>query len=153
MGLVMFTFLSRDRTSRKSQSRDETVVAYTAPGKLIAGSSDRNLYQIEAKAESKAESIGKGSDWITQIAISPSGRVAAAESVEKSIFQNPQLNSKNDTAADTLGDDSMKAKSGVWALQWISLGQGIDDQLLVGTEKNGILTAGRSWKWTGLQRR
>ena len=135
----------------KVKVSDETVwcVAYTAPGKLIAGSSDRNLYQIEAKADSKAESVGKGSDWITQIAISPAGRVAAAEVGGKVHFPKPAgETSKNDTTADTLGDDSMKAKSGIWALQWISLGQGGDDQLLVGTRKNGILTAGRSWKWT-----
>ena len=66
-------------------------VAYVAPGTLFAGSSDRNLYQAEPKADSKAESAGKGSDWITQIAVSPSGRVAVAEVGGKIHFPTSHL--------------------------------------------------------------
>jgi WD40 repeat protein len=134
----------------KIKVSDETVwcVAYAAPGKLLAGSSDRNLYQADAKADSKAESVGKGSDWITQIAISPSGRLAVAEVGGKIHFPQTTSGAGNETASKyALGNDSMKATSGVWALQWNSASQG-DEQVLVGTRKNGILVAGRSWKWT-----
>jgi hypothetical protein len=136
-------------TQGKIKVSDETVwcVSYVAPGTLLAGSSDRNLYQAEAKGDSKAESAGKGSDWITQIAVSPSGRVAVAEVGGKVHF--PQTTSQTDKTAAinyTLGNDSMKATSGVWALQWNAASQG-DEQVLVGTRKNGILVAGRSWKW------
>ena len=134
----------------KIKLSEETVwcVAYATPNLLLAGSSDRNLYQAEAKADSTAVSIGKGSDWITQIAISPSGRVAVAEVGGKVHF--PQVNPEagNATATRyTLGNDAMKATSGVWAIQWNAAAQG-DEQVLVGTRKNGILVAGRSWKWT-----
>ncbi len=134
----------------KIKFSDETVwcVAYAAPGTLLAGSSDRNLYQAEAKADSKAVSAGKGSDWITQIAISPSGRVAVAEVGGKVHFPQATPEAGNATAAKyTLGSDSMKATSGVWAVQWNAAPQG-DEQVLVGTRKNGVLVAGRSWKWT-----
>ena len=119
-----------------------------APGTLLAGSSDRNLYQAEAKAESKAESNGKGSDWITQIAISPSGRVAVAEVGGKVHFPQATAEAGNANATRyTIGNDAMKATSGVWALLWNTARQG-DEQVLVGTRKNGVLVAGRSWKWT-----
>jgi WD40 repeat protein len=134
----------------KIKFSDETVwcVAYAAPGTLLAGSSDRNLYQAEAKADSKAESAGKGSDWITQIAISPAGRVAVAEVGGKVHFPQATSEAGNATATKyTLGNDSMKATSGVWAVQWNAAPQG-DEQVLVGTRKNGVLVAGRSWKWT-----
>jgi len=132
----------------KIKVSEETLwcVAYAEPEKLLAGSSDRNLYQAEPKAESKAESVGKGSDWITEIAISPSGRIAVAEVGGNVHF--PQTISKGENAAPTyvLGDDSMKATSGVWALYWTLASQG-EDQVFVGTRKNGVLVAGRSWKW------
>ena len=134
----------------KIKFSDETVwcVAYAAPGTLLAGSSDRNLYQAEAKADSKAESAGKGSDWITQIAISPSGRVAVAEVGGKVHFPQATAEAGKATATRyTLGNDSMKATSGVWAVQWNTATKG-DEQVLVGTRKNGVLVAGRSWKWT-----
>ncbi len=37
----------------------------------------------------------------------------------------------------------MEASSGVWALCWNG-----DAQLFAGTRKDGIVMAGRSWKWT-----
>jgi pyruvate/2-oxoglutarate dehydrogenase complex dihydrolipoamide acyltransferase (E2) component len=43
----------------------------------------------------------------------------------------------------TGGADSMDATSGVWALCWNG-----DGQLFAGTRKDGIVSAGRSWKWT-----
>ncbi len=133
----------------KIKFSDETVwcVAYAASGTLLAGSSDRNLYQAEAKADSKAVSVGKGSDWITQIAISPSGRVAVAEVGGKVHFPQATAEAGNATTTKyTLGNDSMKATSGVWAVQWSAAPQG-DEQVLVGTRKDGVLVAGRSWKW------
>jgi len=134
----------------KIKFSDETIwcVAYTTPSTLLAGSSDRNLYQAEAKADSKAESVGKGSDWITQIAVSPTGRVAVAEVGGKVHFPQAKPEANRGTGTKyTLGNDSMKATSGVWAVQWNTAPQG-DEQVLVGTRKNGVLVAGRSWKWT-----
>ncbi len=107
-------------------------VAYVDEGKnLLVGSSDRHLYRCEAKADAKAESIVKGTDWITQLAVSPSGQVAAGEVGGRLHFPS------------TGGTDSMNAPSGVWSLCWNG-----DAQLFAGTRKDGIVSASRSWKWT-----
>ncbi|MEE2937124.1 MAG: hypothetical protein VYA84_14155 [Planctomycetota bacterium] len=107
-------------------------IAYVDAGKhLLVGSSDRNLYRVEAKPDAKAESVAKGTDWITQLAVSPSGQVAAGEVGGRLHFPT------------TGGADSMDASSGVWTLCWNG-----DSQLFAGTRKDGIVTAGRSWKWT-----
>ncbi|NND97329.1 MAG: hypothetical protein HKN47_08385 [Pirellulaceae bacterium] len=107
-------------------------VAFSNDGKkLFAGSSDRHLYQSDAKADAKATSVAKGKDWITRIAISPSGQVAASE--VGGLLHFPSLG----------GTDSMEAKSGVWALCWNG-----DEQLIAGTRKDGLVTAGKTWKWT-----
>ena len=106
-------------------------VAYMGADKLIAGCSDRMLYQCEAKPGAKAESIAKGTDWITQIAISENGHVAAAEVGGRVHF--PSVG----------GIDSMDAKSGIWSLCWNG-----NDVLFAGTRKDGIVSAGRSWKWS-----
>jgi WD40 repeat protein len=118
----------------KIEVSEETAwcVAFVDGGKkLLVGSSDRQLYRVDAKADTKAESVAKGSDWITQIAVSPGGHVAAAEVGGRVHF--PSLG----------GTDSMDAESGIWSLCWNG-----EDQLLAGTRKNGIVLAGRSWKWT-----
>ena len=118
----------------KIKVSEQTVwcVAYVDQGKsLLAGSSDRHLYRCEAKNEAKAKSIAKGTDWITRIAVSPSGQVAASEVGGRLHFPS------------TGGTDSMNAASGVWALCWNG-----DGQLFAGTRKDGIVMAGRSWKWT-----
>ncbi|MCG8652460.1 MAG: hypothetical protein MI861_21645 [Pirellulales bacterium] len=107
-------------------------VAFSNDGQhLFVGSSDRNLYRCPAKAEAKAESVARGTDWITQLAVSPSGQIAAAEVSGKLHF--PALG----------GSDSMDAKSGVWSLCWHG-----NERLVAGTRKDGIAIAGRSWKWT-----
>ncbi len=107
-------------------------VAFVDDGKnLLVGSSDRHLYRCEAKADAKAESIAKGTDWITHLAVSPSGQVAAGEVGGRLHFPS------------TGGTDSMDAPSGVWSLCWNG-----DQQLFAGTRKDGIVSAGRSWKWT-----
>jgi WD40 repeat protein len=107
-------------------------VAYIDEGKnLLVGSGDRQLYRCEAKPDAKPESMAKGTDWITQLAVSPSGQVAAAEVGGKLHFPS------------TGGTDSMDATSGVWSLCWNG-----DAQLFAGTRKDGIVIAGRSWRWT-----
>ncbi len=117
----------------KIEVSDQTAwcIAYVDDGKsLLVGSSDRNLYRCEAKADAKAESVTKGSDWITQLAVSPAGQVAAAEVGGRLHFPT------------TGGSDSMDAASGVWSLCWNG-----DGQLFAGTRKDGIVIAGRTWKW------
>ena len=99
-------------------------------GKLLVGSGDRNLYRCDAKPDAKCESIVKGSDWVTSIAVSPSGQIAASEVSGKLHFPTSG------------GGDSMEAESGVWALCWKG-----DNALMAGTRKNGIVVANRSWKW------
>ncbi len=118
----------------KVEVGEETVwcVAFTQDDKqLYCGSSDRNLYRCEAKPDAKPISVAKGKDWITRIAISGSGQVAASEVGGRLHFPS------------TGSSDSMEAKSGVWALCWNG-----DGQLFAGTRKHGLVTAGQSWKWT-----
>ena len=105
-------------------------VAYKDDSTLIIGSEDRNLYQAEAKPDAKPESIAKGSDWITRIAVSEDGQIAASEVSGK-------LHFASGGSITTIG-----AESGVWAVCF-----GGPGQLLVGTRKNGIVTAGQSWTW------
>ena len=107
-------------------------VVFSNDGKqLFVGGSDRNLYRCDPKPEAKPESVAKGTDWITQLAISGSGQIAAAEVGGRLHF--PSLG----------GTDSMDAQSGVWALCWNG-----NEQVLAGTRKDGVVAAGRSWKWT-----
>jgi WD40 repeat protein len=117
----------------KIKISDQTAwcVAFVDEGKsLLVGSSDRNLYKCDAVDGATPQSVAKGTDWITQLAISPSGQVAAAEVGGRLHFPG------------TGGIDSMDASSGVWALCWNA-----DSQLYAGTRKDGIVVAGRSWKW------
>ncbi|TWT91771.1 WD40 repeat domain-containing protein [Stieleria varia] len=99
--------------------------------KLLVGCSDRHLYQCDAKADAKPESVAEGKDWITQLAVSSDGQVAAGEVSGALHFPS----------AGTV--DSMNAESGVWALCWNG-----SSQLLAGTRKHGIVSASRSWKWS-----
>ncbi|WP_259632943.1 WD40 repeat domain-containing protein [Stieleria sedimenti] len=105
-------------------------VAYESDASLIVGSADRNLYRVEAKPDAKPESIAKGTDWITRIAVSDAGQIAASEVSGKIHFASGG-------SVSTIG-----AESGVWALCFRGAGQ-----LLVGTRKNGIVTAGQRWAW------
>ncbi|MCA9139123.1 MAG: WD40 repeat domain-containing protein [Planctomycetales bacterium] len=105
-------------------------VAYESESSLIVGSEDRNLYRVEAKPDAKPQSIAKGSDWITRIAVSKDGQIAASEVSGKIHFASGG-------SVSTIG-----AESGVWALCFRGSGQ-----LLVGTRKNGIVLAGQSWAW------
>ncbi|MEO1527848.1 MAG: hypothetical protein AAFX06_20650 [Planctomycetota bacterium] len=104
-------------------------VAYASDSKsLYVGSSDRNLYRAEAKPDAKAESIATGSDWITRIAVSQSGEIAASEI-------GGRIHFASGGSVTTLG-----AESGVWSLCFAGPGK-----LLVGTRKDGVLTAGQTW--------
>ncbi|PNY37004.1 hypothetical protein C2E31_10365 [Rhodopirellula baltica] len=103
-------------------------VAYENDTTLLVGSSDRNLYRVEAKPDATPSAIAKGSDWITRIAISPSGQIAAAEVSGK---------------VHVMSEDSpttLSADSGVWALEF-----GKQGCLMVGTRKNGVAVAKQSW--------
>jgi WD40 repeat protein len=118
----------------KIEVGEETVwcVAFTQDDKqLYCGSSDRNLYRCDAKPDAKPVSVAKGKDWITRIAISSGGQVAASEVGGRLHFPSSGRT------------DSMEAESGVWALCWNG-----DGQLFAGTRKHGLVTAGQSWKWT-----
>lgn len=95
---------------------------------LVVGSADRHLYQVDAKAGAKPESLARGTDWITRIAVSESGEVAASEVSGKIHFSSGG-------SVSTIG-----AESGVWALCY-----GAPGQMLVGTRKNGVVVAGQSW--------
>ncbi|MCO8123229.1 hypothetical protein NHH03_15885 [Stieleria sp. TO1_6] len=114
------------------KAAEETVwcLIYENNDSLIAGSADRNLYRVAAKPDAKAESITKGSDWITRIAVSPDGQIAASEVSGKIHFASGG-------SVTTIG-----AESGVWALCFKNSGQ-----LFAGTRKNGIVVAGQSWNW------
>lgn len=107
-------------------------VAFVDDGKsLLVGSADRQLYRCEAKPDAEPKPMMKGGDWITQIAVSPSGEVAVAEIGGRIRFPG---------AGD--GSNPLTAESGAWSLAWHGSGQ-----LLVGTRKDGIASAGRSWTW------
>ena len=109
-------------------------VAYQNDASLVVGSEDRNLYQVEAKPDAKPKSIAKGSDWITRIAVSPDGQIAASEVSGKIHFASGG-------SITTIG-----AESGVWSLCFRGAGQ-----LFVGTRKNGIVSAGQSWQWKPIE--
>ena len=121
-------------TAGKIDISDDTAwcVAFVYEGsKLLVGSADRNLYLVDPVDSAKPKSIAKGSDWITRIAVSPSGQVAASEVGGRLHF--PSMG----------GTDSMDADSGVWSLCWNE-----KSQLFAGTRKDGIVIAARAWTFT-----
>ncbi len=109
-------------------------IAYADDSTLIVGSADRQLYRVAAKADAKPEAIAKGSDWITRIAVSPGGQIAASEVSGKIHFASGG-------SLTTIG-----AESGVWALCF-----GGPGQILIGTRKDGIVTAAQSWTFKPLE--
>jgi WD40 repeat protein len=114
---------------------DETAwcVAYLDNNTLLVGSSDQNVYQVAAKPDAKPKSIARGTDWITRIAVSSDGQVAASE-------VSGAVHLVSGGAVTSIGADS-----GVWALEFVAPGQ-----LIVGTRKHGLATAGQSWTWKAL---
>jgi WD40 repeat protein len=112
-------------------------VRYTADSSaVLVGTGDRALYRSEAKDGSKPEMLLQGSDWITRLAISSTGAIAATE-VSGKVFV---LNS--DKVGETKIEPSGTAPSGVWAVHWSS-----PSNLLVGTRKNGIMALTQSWSF------
>ena len=148
-------------------------VAFQNESSMIVGSGDRKLYRVDSavaappkettpeekkeaeKAKSAKESdkesdeedgpekeeqatptqpgvemIAEGTDWITRIAVSSDGQIAASEVSGKIHFASGG-------SVTTIGADS-----GVWAICFGSPGR-----LLVGTRKNGIVSAGQQWAW------
>ncbi|MEM0924442.1 MAG: hypothetical protein AAGJ83_00255 [Planctomycetota bacterium] len=105
-------------------------VAFENDTMLVAGAADRTIYRAEAKDQATPEKLAEGSDWITRLAVSPGGSIAAAEVSGKIHFASG-------------GDhSSLEADSGVWALCFAGSGQ-----VLVGTRKDGIQIAGQAWSW------
>ena len=74
-------------------------------------------------------------DWITQIDINASGEIAIGEiGGGVHVLQIDEDGNAKQT-------DKLDSPSGVWALNWQ------DNQLLIGTRKNGLRAATRAWKW------
>ncbi|MEM9585991.1 MAG: hypothetical protein AAGA03_01815 [Planctomycetota bacterium] len=99
--------------------------------RLVAGSADRHLYHVPLAGEGEPSVIAKGSDWITRLAKSPSGQIAASEVGGAVHFvQGGAVSS------------TVQAESGVWALSF-----GLPGQLVIGTRKNGLQSLTQSWSW------
>jgi len=113
-----------------------TVLFNADSSAVLVGSGDRKLYRCEAKDGATPEVIMDGSDWITRIAVSPSGPIAVAE-VGGKVYVLP-----NDKPNATSVEPSGIAPSGVWAVQWES-----PAKLLIGTRKNGIASLTQSWSF------
>lgn len=105
-------------------------VAFQDAETLIVGSGDRKLYKCQASDQAEANAIASGSDWITRLAVSPNGQIAAAEVGGKIHFASGG-------SVTTIGSES-----GVWALCFNG-----ESELLVGTRKDGVVVAGQSWGW------
>ncbi|MCC9601759.1 hypothetical protein LOC67_14460 [Stieleria sp. JC731] len=103
-------------------------IAYENESTLLVGSGDRNLYRVEATPDSKPVSLAVGTDWITRLAVSPSGSIAASEVSGK-------IHLVSGGEATTL-----EAYSGVWSLDFSNPGR-----LFVGTRKDGINVAKQTW--------
>jgi len=104
---------------------------------VLVGSGDRKLYRCEAKDGAIAEVILDGTDWMTRLAVSPTGAIAVGE-VGGKVYVIP-----NDKPVAGSVSPVGSAPSGVWALQWES-----PAKLLVGTRKNGIVALAQSWAFT-----
>ncbi len=101
---------------------------------LLVGSGDRTLYRCEATDAAKPEPLFQGSDWITRLAISPSGSIAAGEVGGKIyVLANDKPASGKVVAAGT-------APSGIWAVHWAS-----PTSLMIGTRKHGIQSLAQTW--------
>ena len=123
--------------SGKIEINDEIAwaVAFVNDGSdLLIGSSDRKLYSCPAKADAKAEPLAKGKDWITQIAVSPGGQVAAGEIGGQVHFPSA---APRTSGAMERGKRIMERCAGM-----------ATTQLFAGTRKNGIVMAGQTWTWT-----
>ena len=111
-------------------------IAFSQSGdQIFVGCSDNHLYQIASQADSEPQVLMSGKDWITKLAVSSSGEIAAGE-VSGGIhiisdFQSPASTTK-----------SFRGESGTWSLHWNG-----QEELLVGSRKHGVARIGRSWDW------
>ncbi len=102
---------------------------------VIVGTGDRKLMRAEAKDAAVPELILDGSDWITRIAVSPTGAIAASEVGGKVYVL---ANDKPAPGTKPVGT----AASGCWAVHWAS-----PSTLLVGTRKSGVVSLGQTWSF------
>ncbi|MGV3483817.1 MAG: WD40 repeat domain-containing protein [Planctomycetaceae bacterium] len=101
---------------------------------LLVGSGDRNLYRCEAKDGAKAEPLMQASDWMTRLAVSPTGTIAASE-VGGKVFVLA-----SEQPAEPKPEPAATAPSGIWAIHWAS-----PTRLLIGTRKHGVVALAQSW--------
>ncbi|WP_218933078.1 WD40 repeat domain-containing protein [Roseimaritima multifibrata] len=99
----------------------------------IVGTADNRVFRCP-DGEGDSVEIAKMKDWVSDIAVSSSGLVAAAE-------LNGQIHIM--TADGTIVASPEAAPSGIWSLHWQN-----GSELLVGTRKNGLLSIRQSWDWT-----
>lgn len=102
---------------------------------LLVGCGDNRLYQIASQPEAKPAVIATGKDWITKLAVSKTGSVAAGE-------VSGGLHVLTDIDSPPSISKSLTAESGVWSLLWSG-----EKTLLVGTRKNAIARIVQSWDW------
>ncbi|TWT52427.1 WD domain, G-beta repeat [Rubripirellula amarantea] len=111
-------------------------VAFGRDGQHVyVGSGDRQLYQAELSDGAKPTVFGKGDDWLTNLAVSDSGAIVAGQ-------PNGKVHFFSATSTDTSPASSLASPSGVWAVHWNG-----ENELLVGTRKNGVMQIGQSWNW------
>lgn len=111
-------------------------VAYVPEGnQVLVGSGDNQLYQLANKADAEATVVATGQDWITNLAVSSGGDVAAGE-------VGGNLHMISNGIATTPVIKTFTASSGIWSLCWKGT-----RELLVGSRKDGISRMGRSWDW------
>lgn len=110
-------------------------VEFTLDGtSILVGSSDRKLYKCEAKDAATPTALIDGTDWITRVAVSTAGVIAAAEVGGKVYLL------ENDKAQPGEYKPAGMSPSGVWAVSWSG-----DRELLLGTRKNGVHSLGEAW--------
>jgi WD40 repeat protein len=129
--------LERDGKIQVGESPVWTVRFNADSSAVVIGSGDRKLYRCEAKEGATPEVILEGSDWITRLAVSSAGSIAAGE-VGGKVYVLPS-DKPNAGRVEPTGT----APSGIWALQWQS-----PAKLLLGTRKNGVLALSQSWTLT-----
>jgi len=101
---------------------------------LLVGSGDRHLYRCAAADGAAPEVILNGTDWVTRIAVTTTGAIAAGE-VGGKVYV---LANANPPTPDT--PPAGTAPSGVWALHWSG-----PSRLMVGTRKNGVMPLEQAW--------
>lgn len=102
---------------------------------IVVGCGDNHVYRIDNRVDAKPEVIATGKDWITNLSVSNSGHIAAAE-------VSGSVHIISHASSGVRSPKTFNAESGVWALNWNK-----DQELFVGTRKNGIARIGRSWDW------